>query len=336
MRSVESSSPSLLPIVTTPHSLVAQTVALQRLRPLRLEDKPLFDQHVRLVGVPFSDFSFTNNICWSSDQQYFYQLFEGCFCLFALRDGELSMVLPPLGAEPQQAAAVRAGLYFMAESNPGQTGVIRYAHKSLLDTLCAYSPGGVLPAAYEIGDERPDYIYRTADLVSLHGAKMKSKRNEINQFLRAHPEACLVPLTPAYIEPAFALAQRWVECRTESNDEHYAELAYEELRAIRFTLDHFDALGVHGCCLLIDGIVAGFAVFERLPQGGAHVLFEKAIRSEKGAAQFLFREYCRLLLDCDEITTGDDLNLDALRQNKESYRPLRLGEKIRIRLRLSA
>ena len=335
MRSAESSSPAILP-VSTSASLFAQTVALRRLHPLRLEDKPLFDEHVRMVGVPYSDFSFANNICWSADQQYFYPLIEGCFCLFALRDGALSMVIPPLGPEAQIAAAVRAGLHFMAESNPDQIGVIRYAHKSILDTIRLYSIDGLLPAEYEIENERPDYIYRTMDLVNLHGSGMKSKRNEINQFLRAYPQASLQPLTPAMHGAVLQLSQRWVERRTENHDEYYAELAHEELRAIRFTLDHFAALGVQGCCLMVDDTLEGFAIFERLPQGGAHVLFEKATRTEKGAAQFLFREYCRLLLDCREITTGDDLNLDSLRQNKESYRPIRLGEKILLRLRLSS
>ena len=86
---------------------------------------------------------------------------------------------------------------------------------------------------------------------------------------------------------------------------------------------------------IVDDKVEGFAIYERLPQGGAHVLFEKATRTEKGAAQYLFREYCRTLQDCAEITTGDDLNLDALRRCKESYRPIRLGEKTTLRLRLS-
>jgi hypothetical protein len=333
LRSAESSSPSLIP-VTTPHGLVAQSVALRRLHHLRLEDKALFDQHLRQVGVPYSDFSFANNICWSGDQQYFYQLFEGCFCLFALRDGALSMVLPPLGHEPQQAAAVHAGLRFMAESNPNQLGVIRYAHRDLLRTLRAHSPAGELPADYELVDERPDYIYRTADLAYLPGSGLKSRRNEINQFLRAHPTACLQPLEPAFHPAVLDLSERWVSCRTEDNDEYYAELAYEELRAIRYTLEHFSDLAVQGSCLVVDDRVEGFAIYERLPQGGAHVLFEKANRREKGAAPFLFREYCRLLLDCDEITTGDDLNLPSLQQNKESYRPVRLGEKVQLRLRL--
>lgn len=334
MRSAESSSSSILSY-TVARSLVPQAVALRRLHPLRLQDKGLFDEHVRMVGVPYSDFSFANNICWCAEQQFFYQLIEGCFCLFALRDGELSMVLPPLGPEAQQAAAVRASLYFMAESNPNQTGIIRYAHKELLSTICLYSTNGELPPEYEVEAERPDYIYRTVDLVQLHGSGLKSKRNEINQFLRAHPSACLQPLTPELHDAVLQLSQRWLECRTEHNDENYAELAHAELRAIRYTLENFAALQVEGCCLIVDDKVEGFAIYERLPQGGAHVLFEKATRTEKGAAQYLFREYCRTLQDCAEITTGDDLNLDALRRCKESYRPNRLGEKTLLRLRLS-
>lgn len=335
MRSAESSSPSISPIVPHPRSVVAQTEARHRLHPLRLEHKPIFDEYVCMLGVSYSDFSFANNICWCADQDYFYQLFEGCFCLFAYRDGSLSMVIPPLGPEAQQATAVRAGLYFMAEANPDRTGVIRYAPKSLIRTLCAYSANGEVPSEYEIQDERPDYIYRTVDLVDLHGAGFKSKRNEINQFLRSHPNARLQPLTAAQHEAVLQLGQRWLDERVSNHDELYSEMAHEELRAIRFTLDHFDALAVQGCCLMVEDRLEGFAIYERLPQGGANVLFEKASRTEKGAAQYLFREYCRSLLDCAETNTGDDLNIESLRQNKESYRPLRRGEKISLRLQLA-
>lgn len=317
-----------------PHSWPPLAATLRRLQPLRIEDKPIFDAHACIVGVRYSDYSFANNLCWCADQRYMHGMFEGCFCLFALRGNDLSMVLPPLGPASQQAAAVRDCLTLMAQSNPSRCGVIRYVYKDLVAVLAADSPTGMPPSDYEITPERPDYIYRTADLVDLRGSGLKSKRNEINQFLRVCPQPVLVPLTPSLHDAVLTFSQTWVDQHVPAHDEAYAATAQEELRAIAFTLDHMAALAVQGCCLYANDQLMGFAIYERLPQGGGHVLFEKVTRTPKGASQYLFREYCRSLLDCAEITTGDDLNIDSLRLNKESYRPIRMGEKVRLQLSL--
>ena len=295
--------------------------------PLSLTARPLFRRYFESTAIPLSDYSFANNIAWQSRQRYLYATIGGCLCLFALRDGALSMPLPPLGPTELAAEAMGQCIESMERHNQGRTGwEIRCVNEDLVEALLRAGPSRRPRAIVSIP---PDFMYNTADRIELRGAGYKSKRNDINQLLREHPDVRIEALHSGHRVEVADLCERWLAQRPHE-DGALDGLAVEEFHAILYAVTHMDALGLTGLRMLIDGRTEAFVAGERLLPTVGHVLFEKSNREFRGSAQLIFREYCRSLADCPLLNTGDALGCDSLARSKESYRPLHLGRKFTV------
>ncbi|MEZ4448806.1 MAG: phosphatidylglycerol lysyltransferase domain-containing protein [Nannocystaceae bacterium] len=288
---------------------------------------PLFRRCFEEAQIPLSDYSFANNVVWQSHRRLLYTVVEGCVCLLSLRGGVLSMWLPPLGPDDRAVEAMDACIALMIEHNAPTAGFeIACVHEGLLE---AFYGATAWRDAYAVIANPPDYLYSTSELIELRGNAYKSKRNDINQLLRAHADVRLDALGPEHQGEVAELCELWLAQR-RIDEGSLDELALEESHAILYAVDHMDALGLTGLRLLVDGRTEAFILGERLLPDVGHVLFEKSNRDRRGAAQLIFREYCRTLGGCARINTGDALGSDGLARNKESYRPLALGRKFTI------
>ncbi len=301
-----------------------------RLYPFTIEAKSLFDRYAGLIGAPLSDYTFANNIIWLSQKSGFYRIIEDCFCLFSLNGHCLTMLLPPLGRSTRQPAALEACFRIMDAYNPSPyLGAVEYVYRDFA-VLIDDADG-----RWFMERSLPDYIYRTDDLIQLRGNAYKTKRGEINQFRRAHPDHRLEPLGPTHWDGIRALLNTWLHNRLKYlSGETIADFfctVEQERQAIERALSHYDTLGLHGLCLFIDNRLEGFTFGERITPDVASVLVEKTNFAIPGSAQFLFREFTKLFTDCTFINVGDDLGLENLRRVKMSYRPALFGEKLTLR-----
>lgn len=291
--------------------------------PLSLAAMPWFRRAFDAAQVPISDYSFANNIAWHARQRLYYAEIDGCLCLFALREGRLTMQLPPLGPIDRAVRALDRCIDLMQRHNRDGCFEVLCVHDALVE---AFLGSAWWRHTAAIHSDPPDYLYSTVDLVELRGSAYKSKRNDINQLLRAHADVRVVPLGPEHLAEVTELCGLWMAQRGPG-DGALADLAFEESQAIVYAVAHMDTLGLTGMRLLVDGRTDAFILGERLLPTVAHVLFEKSDRERRGAAQLIFREYCRTLLECPLVNTGDALGSDSLAQNKQSYRPRCFGRK---------
>lgn len=297
-----------------------------RLLPLTIEAKPLFDHYVQAQLFMVSDLSFANNFIWLTRMSAFYQVIDDCFCLFSLNGERLTMLLPPIGPEAQRETALGHCFAAMASYNGGmQECSVEYVQREYAATLEGNPRWQLMPTF-------PDYIYRTADLIELRGNSYKNKRNEVNLFLRNHPQVRLEPLDPAlHSEAIRGLLHAWLLARLQhlSGEALSDFLTSTELerQGIERALRHFAALGLSGLALFIDDTLQGFTFGERLNPQVASILVEKTNLAIGGCAQYLFREFCRHFADCEYINVGDDLGLENMRRVKMSYRPVLLAER---------
>jgi uncharacterized protein len=310
----------------------ALVVAGEPLHPFTLETKALFEAFLAPYAVVLADYTFANNFMWLSRMSAFYRLIEDCFCLFALDGGRLTMLLPPLGAPDRQARALATCFDLMEAYAPGEAAV-EYAYEGFLALLHDGSRGGA--ARWRVAQGLPDYLYRTADLIELRGNAYKTKRSEINQFLRSHPEARLEPLGPQHHADIRALVSRWLKHRlcyldADALTEFFRTAELERL-AIERILQHYERLELEGLCLTVDGRLEGFTIGERITADVASVLLEKTGPAVPGAAQYLFRAFAGVFADCTYINAGDDLGLENLRRTKMSYRPVRFEHRFTLR-----
>lgn len=310
-----------------------------RLYPFDHSAKPYFDEACGRLNVALSDYSFANNVIWLAQASGFYQIIEGCYCLFALTGNGLTMLLPPLGEPSRQERALRICIKIMDLYNPSpaqaRLDFVYQDFLKVLDTDLLTGSPLINGELWHMEVTNPDYIYRTQDLIDLKGNSYKTKRNEINQFRRVHPNHSLVPFSRAHEADARALVNTWMQNRLRTiPDGPVEEFLYNlemERKAIQRAITLYDELKLVGLSLFIDGKLEGFTFGERLNRDVANVLIEKTNFNIQGAAQYLFREFSKVFADCTYINVGDDLGFENLRRVKMSYRPAMFGEKIILR-----
>jgi hypothetical protein len=310
-----------------------------RLYPFDHNAKPYFDEACARLNVALSDYSFANNVIWLAQASGFYQIIEGCYCLFALNGNGLTMLLPPLGEPSRQERALRICLKIMDLYNPSPAQArLDFVYQDFLkvvDTDLLSGAPLINGELWHVEVTNPDYIYRTQDLIELKGNSYKTKRNEINQFRRAHPNHSLVPFSRTHEAEARNLVNTWMQNRLRTiPDGPVEEFLYNlemERKAIQRAITLYDELKLEGLSLFIDGKLEGFTFGERLNRDVANVLIEKTNFNIQGAAQYLFREFSKVFADCTYINVGDDLGFENLRRVKMSYRPAMFGEKIILR-----
>jgi len=310
-----------------------------RLYPFDHSSRHDFEVAITRMNVALSDYSFANNIIWFGQASGFYQIIEGCFCLFQLTGHGLHMLLPPLGEPSRQQRALRICVKIMdAYNGSPHQGMLDFVYRDFLKVLDTDLFTG-LPLingeVWHVEATNPDYIYRTQDLIDLKGNAYKTKRNEINQFRRAYPNHALVPFSKAHEAGARQLVNIWMQQRLQAipdgSFENFVHNLEMERKAIQRAITLYDDLKLEGLSLFIDGRLAGFTFGERLRRDVANVLIEKTDFNIQGAAQFLFREFSKVFSDCTYINVGDDLGFENLRRVKMSYRPALFGDKVMLR-----
>ena len=302
----------------------------RRLYPFTIEAKSVFEHYVRQIAAPLSDYTFANNIIWLSQKSGFYQIIEDCFCLFSLNGHCLTMLLPPLGKSEHQLRALDTCFDIMDGYNPSPyLSQMEFVYDDFTKSIEAAD------SRWLIERSLPDYIYRTEDLIWLRGNAYKSKRSEINQFRRAHPNHRMEILGRQHWDGIRELINTWLRNRLQYlSGDAIADFFYtveQERQAIERALTHYDTLGLKGLALIIDERLEGFTFGEHITPDVANVLVEKTNFAIPGSAQFLFREFAKIFANCTHINVGDDLGLENLRRVKMSYRPAQFGAKVNIR-----
>lgn len=312
-------------------------VGQYELHPFDLKAKPIMEGYLALLKSDSSDYTFSANYLWISKGSGFYSIIENTFCFFLLTNGELSMLLPPIGSKDDTLRAIEVCFEIMQQNNqyPAYTK-IEYVDEATLSTFV-----GNLEENTEIFDlledyivERSfsDYIYKCEDLINLTGNAYKNKRNEINKFKSVHPNYEVFELDPTiHSADIMSLLDKWVGERMKylpaEQSDAFLDGIYDERFAIKRMLRDYDKLGLVGLVIFIDGVLSGFTVGERINETTACVIVEKTDFNILGCAQFIFREFAKELANeygVSFINVGDDMGFENLKKVKLSYRPSKM------------
>jgi len=168
-----------------------------------------------------------------------------------------------------------------------------------------------------------DYVYLTGELADLPGDRYHPKRNLIAQCLSRH-ECEYVRVKPSVIAECLQLQAEWCSLR---NCDLVPGLAAEN-RAIKQLFKHYEALGVFGGAIYVDGRLQAFTVAEPLNDETAVIHFEKANPEIKGLYQLINQRFCqRALRGFRFVNREQDLGVPALRKAKLGYYPHHMVEK---------
>lgn len=290
------------------------------LHPVTLEDKAWIDPLVWAEGSSSADFNFGNIYLWDNS---FHQLVG--------RVNDRVIVLPcyddsPFFAWPVGTGDLRPVLAEM-ETHAREKGfpfVLRGVTSEHLPQLPELFPN----RRYTVETERPlwDYVYSAEKLDTLAGKKLHGKRNHINRF-EADNNWTFSPLAQSDFPDCIRLLDEW----NALNPDHSEVGTSDEYEAIMRAFEHYDALGLRGGILRVDGSPVAFTIGEPVCSHTFVVHFEKARAEINGAYTMINREFVRYIRKQYPsvlwINREDDMGLDSLRQAKESYRPDHMVEK---------
>lgn len=319
------------------------TINNYNLKHFDLKAKETMDAYLKLINVDVSDYTFAGNYIWLSTATGFYTIVNDTFCLFILNSGELSMLLPPLGKKENTYDAILKCFDIMNSHNSNRNySKIEYVHEDILEGFVDYLEEGTL--IYEmlkdfiIEKKLVDYIYKVDDLIDLKGDSYKSKRNEINKFKKIYPEHRIEVMNKEkHGQAVLHLFNKWVKDRTTYMPKEEVEIfldgIYFERFAIKRLINDYDNLDIIGLVIYINDEIKGFTVGEQINENTASVIIEKTDFEILGCAQFIFREFTKILKDkfgIEYINVGDDMGFENLKKVKMSYRPNKLVPKYTI------
>jgi hypothetical protein len=303
----------------------------------------LMEEYLKEVGVDLSDYTFAANYLWLSSASGFYAIINNTFCLFIMQGSEISMLLPPLGKkEYVNDAIVKCFEIMNANNTSSYYSRIDYVHERMLEGFANFLEEGTTMfealADYIVEKKLVDYVYKSEDLVELKGNNYHVKRNEINKFKKAYVDFYVAELDPkVHSGDIIHLFHKWVSERVrympKEEEEKFLEGILFEQTAIKRLMSHYNELEVTGICLYINNELKGFTVGEKLNDHVASIIIEKTDFETLGCAQFLFREFSKVLRDkysVEYINVGDDMGFENLKKVKMSYRPEKLIAKYTI------
>lgn len=183
-----------------------------------------------------------------------------------------------------------------------------------------------LPDRFTFTEDRDyaDYIYLRNDLSTLKGKKFQSKRNHINRFRNTYPDYEYTPITPDRIQECLELEAEW--CKANDCDQH--EGTGNERRALIYALHNFEAIGLTGGILHVNGQIVAFTFGMPINHETFGVHVEKADTRIDGAYAMINYEFAnRIPEQYVYINREEDLGIEGLRKAKLSYQPVTILEK---------
>ena len=167
-----------------------------------------------------------------------------------------------------------------------------------------------------------DYIYRRTDLATLHGRHLDAKRNHIHRFRAEHPDFEYRPLTPELFDECRRLTEIWQEEKNKNENENRNETIDAEHRVMETIFSNWDALGMIGGSIFVDGRMVAFTYGAAVTTDTFDVCVEKADRHVEGAFAIINQQFAEHLPEqYIYLNREEDMGIPGLRQAKLSYHP---------------
>ncbi len=292
--------------------------------PPKLEDKPWVDRLLAQADYRGCDYNFTNLFTWK-DAYRMEIAREGDFLLTHICSRIGCSYLYPAGRGPLEPV-VR-----ILEADALERG-------APLRLVCLTAPQtaqleAAFPGEFTFAADRDgfDYLYDINRLADLGGKKLHAKRNHINRFIENNPGWVYEELTPERLPQCLEMDKEWYRRSLQREGAAEEQDLGDEVIALRLAMEHYQALGLEGGLIRVDGRVVAFTMGDKLSSDTYDVHFEKAYGEIQGAYAVINREFARWVRERHPeiryLNREDDMGVEGLRKAKESYYPDLMVEK---------
>lgn len=292
---------------------------MNEFKPISIDDKELITSYTIPTAEQDCDLSFANLYSWHFMTESSYALIHNQLVIRFSHPEEGHEYFMPFGSG--NPMPVIEELESMARKT-GERLCLRGISPDIRNKLESY-----YPTLFDYSEDRDyfDYIYNRQDLAELKGKNYQPKRNHVNKFRKAYPFT-YEPLTPELIPECVEFEASW--CRRHGCDEN--ENIRNERRALIEAFRQWDALGLTGAVIRIEGEVTAFTFGAPINHNTFGVHYEKADINIDGSYSAINQYFAAHLPEQYlYLNREEDLGIPGLRQAKLSYHPVKLLEKTR-------
>lgn len=291
-----------------------------KINKLSLRDAGLFNKYLNVASHELAAYAFSNIFIWKELFDISWAVIADNLCIFFKDKIGCFLYLPPLGEEAGRHAATEAAFKIMDGLNRGNKEVSRIENveENDLDFYCA--------AGYAVAEKFGDYLCARNGIAQLRGSGFKHKRACYNYFVKHYDYGCLPFSLPRHKEGCLKLYQRWQGGRKKQNqDALYQAMLGDSAICLNTLLDNYEKLDVSGRVVIIGEEIKAFTFGYPLNKDIFCILYEITDLDVRGAAQFIFSEFCRGMKSFKYINIMDDSGLENLKKVKLSFRPQRVA-----------
>lgn len=301
-----------------------QTMAL-KISELNISDKLNLDKYFKMADLKASELNFTNFFMWRDYYNFRYSIVNDFLCIISMMEVGQPYCFFPIG-DYSRLGELKCTIYMLREYFQ-EAGCCFKLQRVPSEQVELVEQLGFNYTATEDRDNF-DYIYSVKSLSTLAGKKLDGKRNHINKFKKLYTFE-YEEINQNNISDCKEILEKWCVQRDYLKD---ASLIAER-KANLDLLNNYDALGVKGAMIKVDGIPQAFTVGEQLNDSTVVIHIEKANSEIHGLyplvnQQFLANQWAEL----EFVNREQDLGLEGLRKAKLSYNPVCFVEKYTVEL----
>jgi hypothetical protein len=322
-------------------------------RPPEISDKIAVTNAVAEAGYMGSDASFANIYLLRKKYGTQIALQQGFLFRYYNGQGSRRGYAFPLGAGDPRAALALIAQDAAQSGRPLEFCLVDEPRAQVLREFFGGKSAaeGAEVATLRFAENRgdSDYLYSAESLANLPGTTYRKKRNHISRFNRTYTNYELREITRENMADALQVEKLWMNSgiATESS-EHACEPSCEceeaawaersedeksrfaEYCAIQESLQHFDALGMRGAILYVEGKPVGMTMASQIIPGVWDIHFEKVIDeyANNGGYAVINKMFAAMLPNAKLINREEDIGIEGLRKAKLSYYPLIILDKI--------
>ena len=290
--------------------------------PLELKDQEVFQTFFSAYRPEISELTFTNLFIWRSHYKFQWSIYRDWLVIISVEGEYGTFAIEPIGPSPRYEIT-RLVLEWMRDEKNVKNSRIERADNRIVEEV-----RGINGISVEPTRDHFDYVYLRDDLVKLGGNRYRSKRNHINQLVRAYLYR-YEQLAPDHINDCIAVQEKWCLQRRCEDDMDLLG----EWDAVKEILRCYMNLNVQGAVITIENKVVAFTIGQMLNENTAVIHIEKADPEIPGLYPVINQQFCENNWQgVRYINREQDLGIPGLREAKLSYYPDHMVNKFRITL----
>ncbi len=186
---------------------------------------------------------------------------------------------------------------------------------------------------YVLNQDYAEYLYNPQSLITYAGKKLHSKRNHVNNFIKAYrPNEESGTVFRSYTaddkDKVLAFINGWEESK-EFDDKDFDEMANDEISVISLALQFIGKYENYFADVIeYQGKIIGFSLGEITPSSMGITHIEKGDINYDGVYSYLCQAFAQKHFEqVRVINRQEDMGLEGLRKSKQSYHPIGFCQK---------